>query len=59
MTLQQSALLELLAMHDPPELIRGHRLTVEGDEDRLEVIWPDLVRAYTAYQLHAREDMRH
>jgi hypothetical protein len=45
----------LLAQPDPFDVWRKHEITVDGDPDRMAVIWPALVKKYTAIQLSARE----
>jgi hypothetical protein len=45
----------LLAQPDPFDVWRKHEITQPGIEGRLETIWPQLVKTYTAIQLSERE----
>lgn len=51
------ALIELLDIADEDDEIRTHRLTQEGAWDRMETIWPELVKAWCASQLQQRDEV--
>ena len=51
MTEAAVALIELLERPDEDGCLRAHRLTHQGDEDRMDTIWPELARAYLSHRV--------
>jgi hypothetical protein len=54
MTEAQAALCQLLERPDPPDLKRGHVVTVEGRSDRWQV-YRDLARAFVTLRRFERD----
>ena len=56
MTESRLAICALLGTEDEDDHVRAHHVTVDGDPDRMAIIWPRLVQAWCATTLSQRDD---